>query len=99
MEKIKYPSKADISLFNKKNISFPKLNPGDAVIHNMFTFHAATNHVGKGIRWTLSSNYHKISKTPYILHENFKSDKNKNFRLEMNKPMRIPCNANYNTIA
>ena len=79
-EKINYRNKIVQKFFDKKNLYFPNLNPGDAVIHNMFTFHAATNHVGKGIRWTLSSNYHRISKTPYILHENFKSDKNKNFK-------------------
>ena len=71
-DKINYRNKIVQKFFDKKNLYFPNLNPGDAVIHNMFTFHAATNHVGKGIRWTLSSNYHKISKTPYILHENFK---------------------------
>ena len=98
LEKVNYKNKIVQKLFNKKNLYFPNVNPGDVVIFNNFLFHGSTHYIGKGIRWVLTLNYHKINKTPYILDENFKSDKNKKYRLEMNRPMRIPYNVNYNTI-
>ena len=97
-EKVDYKNKIVQGFFKKKNLYFPSLNPGDALIFNNFLLHGSTQYTEKGIRWVLSSNYHKINKTPYILDENFKSDRKKKHRLEMNRPMRIPYNANYNTI-
>ncbi len=95
-EKGNYGNKIVKKLFNKKNLYFPDLNPGDAIIFKNFLFHGSIPYIGKGIRWTLISNFHKINKTPYILDEKFKSDKK--YKLEMNRPMRIPYSANYNKI-
>ena len=95
-ENVNYRNSIVKKLFNKKNLYFPNLNPGDAILFKNFLFHGSIPYVGKGIRWTLISNFHKINKTPYILNENFKSDKK--YKLEMNRPMRIPYNANYNKI-
>ena len=97
-EKLSYKNKIVESLFQKKNLLFPKLSPRDAIIFSTFLFHGSTHYKNKGVRWVMVANYHKPNKIPYILNENFKSDKNKNYRLEMNRPMRIPYNVNYNEI-
>jgi len=84
-EKTNYGNDLVKQLFNKKNISFPKLNPGDAVIFRTFLFHGSTPYVGKGIRWTFVSHFHPLDKTPYILDKN-------------SKYMNIPYEADYNKI-
>ena len=81
----KYKDKILNKIFVKKNIHFPSLNVGDAIIFKTFTFHGSTPYVGKGIRWTLLSTFHNANKIPYI---------NKN-RL---KELRIPYNMNYNQL-
>ena len=72
-------------LFNKKNLYFPNLNPGDALIFRTFLFHGSTPYKGKGLRWSFLSSFHPIDKTPYIVNENFKN-------------MFIPYNVDYNKI-
>jgi ectoine hydroxylase-related dioxygenase (phytanoyl-CoA dioxygenase family) len=97
-EKIKYNNKIIESLFDKKNLLFPCLNPTDAILFGTFVFHGSTNYKSNGVRWVVAANYHKPNKIPYLLKEDFKSDKNKNYRLEMNRPMRIPYKVDYNKI-
>ncbi len=82
-EKKNYNNKIVEKLFDKKNIYFPSLNPGDALIFKTLIFHGSTSYTGKGLRWTLLSTFHPFDKVPYII-----SEKTKTFA--------IPYDANYN---
>jgi len=92
-EKNNYKNKFIENFFTKKNIFFPSLNPGDALIFKSMLFHGSTSNRAKGIRWTLLGNYHLVNKTPYILKENFKAG-----GMELGIPMRIPYKENLNKI-
>lgn len=72
-------------LFNKKNLFFPILNPGDGLIFKTFLFHGSLPYKGKGLRWSFLSSFHPIDKTPYLVNQNYKK-------------MFIPYSANYNKI-
>ena len=93
-KKVDYGNKIVNELFNKKNIYFPNLNPGDGLIFKNFIFHGSTQYKGKGLRWAVIGNYHKVQKTPYILKEDFKACK----KLELGLPMRIRFKDNLNKI-
>jgi ectoine hydroxylase-related dioxygenase (phytanoyl-CoA dioxygenase family) len=95
-EKLDYKNPIVQKLFSKENIVIPSLNPGDAVVFNNFLFHGSTHYVGKGLRWTLLANFHRINKTPYILKENFKASEE--YPFEMGLPMRICYKENLNKI-
>jgi len=84
-EKVNYKNKIVQKLFDKKNLYFPKLNAGDAVIFSTFMFHGSTPYRGKGIRWTLLSSFIPYNKVPYLINDRIKK-------------MNISYKANYNKI-
>ena len=80
-----YKDKVLNKIFDKKNIHFPNLNTGDAIIFKTFTFHGSTPYIGNGIRWTLLSTFHNASKIPYIEKNGVKN-------------LRIPYSIDYNKL-
>ncbi len=80
-----YNNKIVKDLFKKKNLYFPTLNPGDAIIFTTFMFHGSTPYKGKNIRWSLLSSFIPYDKVPYIIDHKLKK-------------MQISYNANYNKI-
>tara|TARA_B110000003_G_C16552062_1_gene497000 strand:- start:140 stop:967 length:828 start_codon:yes stop_codon:yes gene_type:complete len=80
-----YNNKIVKDLFKKKNLHFPTLNPGDAIIFTTFMFHGSTPYKGKNIRWSLLSSFIPYDKVPYIQDHKLKK-------------MQISYNVNYNKI-
>tara|TARA_Y100001970_G_C14259681_1_gene878906 strand:+ start:10595 stop:11410 length:816 start_codon:yes stop_codon:yes gene_type:complete len=82
-EKKKYDNEIVKKLFDKKNIFFPELNAGDALIFKTLVFHGSTPYKSTGLRWTLLSTFHPFNKVPYISNKKSKS-------------FAIPYDADYN---
>ena len=82
-EKKNYRNKIVQKLFNKKNIHFPKMKPGDALIFKTLMFHGSTPYKSNNLRWTLLSTFHPIDTVPYIIDEK-------------KKTFSIPYDADYN---
>ena len=71
-EKFNYKNKIVNKLFKKKNLYFPNLKSGDAVIFTTFMFHGSTPYKGKGIRWSLLSSFIPYNKVPYLINKKIK---------------------------
>ena len=68
---------------DKKNLFFPKMDAGDALILKTFTFHGSTPYSGNDLRWTLIGTFHPFNKVPYLINKKLKS-------------FAIPYDADYN---
>ena len=51
-----------LKIFLEKNLHFPNLNPGDAIIFTTFMFHGSTPYKGKDIRWSMLSSFIHMTK-------------------------------------